>query len=491
MPKSIGHSGFATDGAWHGEVDENNAFKIPWDRTRSRPTIDLDFPLLYGSGTGVNPLVGHWKLDDNLATTALVDETGNSSCIASDNTEDLTTTDAVAGRALSFNGVDEYIDLSDALDVITDKTKLSISFDARIDGADATETIMSIGDGVYNYLYITYSAGNGTRIGGKIDSDNDGGTPTGPYIGPNTIGQFFSVLISFDFANRQIITVINAEMSVTDSIDTAWGDGDTPTVLRFARTLYSAYGEVTIDNIKLYDGCVRPYGAFFAGNGSVEPAIADKSLLFYWDCETTAVNIPSGSTMSLSSGASLTTDHPAVGSKGLKISGGESGASLAVTANDICNFKKGMIGFWFYPDTPSVSKTLFSLMDDADNYIGLRTNWDNELECRALIEIGAVATSAASGNSWLIDANQCWIEVRWDVDEGFFKSYVNGLLDLDLTPSGTWSGDGDGVIYLGNSNYAGTTDGYFDQWFISDDPLCPSLWTVNYQPTHMPEMEIG
>jgi len=55
-------------------------------------------------------LIAHWKMDDNLPTTDVVDSIGDNNGTAQQNTEDISVTGKI-NRALSFNGVDDYINL--------------------------------------------------------------------------------------------------------------------------------------------------------------------------------------------------------------------------------------------------------------------------------------------------------------------------------------------------------------------------------------------
>ncbi len=76
------------------------------------------------SGIVVEQLVGHWTMDDNAATTTVVDSSGNGNDgTAQQNTGDINSPGVIDG-ALSFDGVDDYVNIADdpSLDMTTELT---------------------------------------------------------------------------------------------------------------------------------------------------------------------------------------------------------------------------------------------------------------------------------------------------------------------------------------------------------------------------------
>ena len=66
------------------------------------------------SGGTVNSPISQWKMNDNVATTVVIDSVGSNTGTSTDNTSTMT----VAGKinnALEFNGTDEFITISDAV----------------------------------------------------------------------------------------------------------------------------------------------------------------------------------------------------------------------------------------------------------------------------------------------------------------------------------------------------------------------------------------
>ena len=58
--------------------------------------------------------IAHYKLNDNLATDVVIDETGNNNGTAQQNTEDISTVGKING-ALTFNGSSDFINIDGVL----------------------------------------------------------------------------------------------------------------------------------------------------------------------------------------------------------------------------------------------------------------------------------------------------------------------------------------------------------------------------------------
>jgi len=91
-------------------------------------------------------LIAYYKMDDNLATTTVIDEIGahNGTLNGGDNTEDLST-EGHDGLALDFNGLDDYISVSDdaELDFGTGEFSISCWIDTDTDLTDVIGDIIN------------------------------------------------------------------------------------------------------------------------------------------------------------------------------------------------------------------------------------------------------------------------------------------------------------------------------------------------------------
>ena len=74
-----------------------------------------------------NNLVSHWLMNDDLATTAVLDTTGVNDGVLNVNTDTISVTGKIK-KALEFDGVDDYIEIadSDSLDLGTGDFSISI-----------------------------------------------------------------------------------------------------------------------------------------------------------------------------------------------------------------------------------------------------------------------------------------------------------------------------------------------------------------------------
>jgi len=158
IPANIGDYGLCSDGAWHVDAGNRNKGKLRVDTTRHDPVIEIeDWKIRTGLiGSYEEHLVGHWKMDDNLATTVLIDETGNTNGILSggNNTEDLSQTDAIKGKALLTDGVVDTIDLPES-DTWRDEFTVMIASKPNFSYTSGDETLWAIGNGdeVINFYY--------------------------------------------------------------------------------------------------------------------------------------------------------------------------------------------------------------------------------------------------------------------------------------------------------------------------------------------------
>lgn len=91
-------------------------------------------------------LVAYWKMDDNAASTTVVDETGNCNGTAQQNTEDITATGKI-NTALSFNGTSDYVSISTATSLRFNTGDFSISFWLKRGRSGVDEYIFDMRDG--------------------------------------------------------------------------------------------------------------------------------------------------------------------------------------------------------------------------------------------------------------------------------------------------------------------------------------------------------
>ncbi len=118
----------------------------------------------------------HWKLNDNLATDVVIDETGNNNGTLSDAGGTATTAahsvEGVVDRALSFDSVDDYVDTGNAFQSIW-RNSFSISMWVRPDDGQPTSQEYFLGsNNALNQDRIYVSVLDSGRIRALIESNN-------------------------------------------------------------------------------------------------------------------------------------------------------------------------------------------------------------------------------------------------------------------------------------------------------------------------------
>lgn len=129
---------------------------------------DGGFSAAYTTLLGDADLVGHWRLDDNAASTTITATAGSNGALAGgNNTADITSTDvpiAALDSSLNLDGTADYIDLGDVLDGTAWGDGLKWSFAGWIKLGATSETAMllskflSSGNG--RQFFLRFIAGN-------------------------------------------------------------------------------------------------------------------------------------------------------------------------------------------------------------------------------------------------------------------------------------------------------------------------------------------
>ena len=118
--------------------------------------------------------VAHYLLNDNVATTAVIDEVGSFTGTATDNTSTLSSTDSASnGRSFELNGIDEYIDTGDAFQS-TWRSSFTISLWVKPDDGQPASIEYFLGAtnaGGEDRIYVSLLTTGVIRF--LIESDND------------------------------------------------------------------------------------------------------------------------------------------------------------------------------------------------------------------------------------------------------------------------------------------------------------------------------
>lgn len=482
-------TGFATDGAFHIEP-ANDIAKITWDRTRISPSVVVeDFGFKTGTvGSETDHLVGHWKMDDNAASTTITDETGNYDGVLSggDNTSTISQTDAVRGRSLLTDGSADYIDLSSALAGLTTQNKFAILIKAKPNfsyNVGSTQGLFGAYDGT-DYIVVQYNyTSDYFRLTNTLGALNDA-INTRVFTSDNDLKQWHIFGIHVDVLKGVVFLSLNGEI-IGSSIGTmSWST--TISTFRVGSDVFSNYGAYYIDEVKLFDGCLLPFGGGpFVGNGSVDVNLAHSDVLFHWDCESTSVNIPSTKTVTLGNNAVIASG----GLVGLyefdSVDTSNSYGSVPVVSGDIINPKKGSIRFWAKLNSSSAAyDDFFGFGPDADNTITIGITNTDVLRC--IYRTNAVNTAIANTVAMTI-GRWYYIEMTWD-DVGYLHFYINKIeIGTPQVIANQWNGSYSATLYFAG-NYVGSAgaDVSLDQVFITNNPNTPDLWSVMGLPLHYP-----
>ena len=197
-------------------------------------------------------LVGHWLMNDDLATTAVLDTTGVNDGVLNVNTDTI----SVAGKinkALDFDGVDDYVNVPRNINIEPQNLTLGAWIKpSAVDGNrvifDKPYTAMS--NPYYSYELRIY---NGTIhfmvvVGSYSDDDIIAG-------GTIVANNWYHIVATFDGTMRLYINgVLIAEKSNPGDISYF----DKPLTIGNGQN-YSAPFEGIIDDVRIYDTALTPY----------------------------------------------------------------------------------------------------------------------------------------------------------------------------------------------------------------------------------------
>jgi len=232
--------------------------------TVSNTNIDSDlthFPLLLTLGTSVgtgNDEVAHFKMNDNLATTAVINDVGTNGVLGGgDNTDDL----SVAGKintALNFNGSDDHVDIAD--DDIYSPTDMSISLWMKADTLASDGLYMAFSKfGITDYrdwyiaAYDDDSDGD-CQIRCYVENTNDDGATV---QGTTTLstGTWYNIIATYDGSTGVLNAYLNNSSEGTDTSSAYGVHNSTAGVMIGARYPASPerFFDGAIDDIRVYD----------------------------------------------------------------------------------------------------------------------------------------------------------------------------------------------------------------------------------------------
>ena len=478
---------FTADGAWHIEPNSSDETKLTWDRTRHNPNIVIHDPgFLTGTvGSETDHLIGHWKCDDNAASTVIIDETGlyDGTLEGGDNTEDISQTDAARGRSLLTNGTDDVLDLSVGLAGLTDQKALSLLIKFKPN--------FNYNTGTYQPL-LGFATGSADRITFYYDYLNDqfrfyddlDNYATGYVVksytatNGNECPQWHTLLISLDLASSRAWTTFDGETLEHVLSETDWLS--TLDIFEVGDNYANIYGEYYIDEVKLFDGCLLPFGGGpFTGNGEVDADVAHSDITAYIKGdEATSDPLQIGTGILTITNASHTTGIDGINNSAFDFDG----TSMIVSFQpENINSSKSKISWWYkMTGTPATYARFFNNYDNDTLFRIYRDNSDISIR----LQINTVSAQFATAS--IYDGNWHYIEIYWDENTNIKGCIVDGIVSTENTAAFTapdMSGD---IIQIGYSDLGGV----IDQVSITNNPNTPDCWSVFGKPIHYPLLEI-
>jgi hypothetical protein len=481
--------GFASDGGTHVDLDTTHDAKLTINQTEIN-RVDVLHEASVRTGSVSSPtehLIGHWKCDDNAASTVVVDETGNynGTLVGGDNTSVLSNTDAVRGRSLLMNGTDDYIDLSSALAGLSDDDKftIKIKFKPAFSFNDTTGVaVFYIGSGstdrigvYYNYGYDEFSLYNNLSAAGEENVFGDA------YTSDTLLQEYHTLVVSFDLSNDLVVASFNGVVSsfnITESRSSA---------LSFFYAGYSntsIYGEIYISSIKLIDGCILPYGTLIPGNvngSDTAFSYANSDITTFIQAAVDGASLKIGSgTADYDGTVTLVTGPDGVANSAFYLNDTGSGCAIDITGTGNLDASGGQFAFWFASESSTIG---YLFADGADyHHFCLRSSGSN---LQAYWGNGTFTFTDAL--ALVNDTNWHYIRVIVDKDADEITLEVDGVA---ITASNTVNDRTVGSTFRIGTNTTGTqpTEGYYHGITIAPlgVPILPFVLGANGGPVHAP-----
>jgi len=513
MPtKSIGLSGFATDGAWHIEPDANNNAKITWDRTRYRPNVVIhDWPLISSDGTAeVDHLLERFLFNDDAANSTITASTGNDATWEeSDGTGRNTDNDSVSTDIFRDKGLDTKdtyhtdCDITVYTNAVFKEGTILLSFTPQFAYDDlADQTLFHMRIDANDYIKLVYDAGNAryelrVSYNGSEVVINDSA-----YTSNNDLQQPTRLMASWSQNKTQFFLVKNGQI-VDNGINAAAASGNNPAYMYIGAEsdgdgTSSLNSDIYLDEYKLFDDCILPYGAHHIGNG--EGLLDDinephKDLSWYFDGQAALAkggtdlgdndNPTSGGT------SQFAATSPIVGTNVWDSNGTGNVLTVADTAEDIIDYNKGFIALWFNIQTAIIGGEYLIDVRDTDGSDRISAVFDAAGNIDILYR--SESTDATiTGN--IVCAASVWhyLKITWD-DTGSIYSYINGVENGTAgTITKVWTG-GDGLTWYFSEDYndANGCDVFIGKITMGKKQNTPEIWTNFGKPLWLPLLEVA
>ncbi len=477
LPESIDRGGFASDGAWHFAPDSNGEVEISSSIDRINPVIAVhDYSVKTGSiESPTEHLMGHFHCMDSASTNVVTNLAGLDAAVSAG-----VTADHSVPKGFDTQGI-VWIDLAltEYANDFLRKGTVVLQFTPQHDSATSSYLFAFRDHDGRNRIWCEYISGDSDyRIclewGDVFTLHQFTYNETA-----ETINQQKKITVSWDADNHFIFASLNSH--TLSGTNTGTLEADNPTTAQIG-----AYREVVGDNvfheIKTYDACFLPYGAYFTGNGSVNTSLAHKDLVDYFDCESLTGPTQLNSQVPVVTGTVTQTTDCIVGTNAIQIASNVNYLDIPVTQDLRA---QGCISFWCKTlSTVTSYDSMFALLYDDTNKIQFST--PSSITDPYILYF-ANGTNRRKQFTWDFDiGNWHFYEFKW-IHNSYLGVFVDGLEVSGLAYDGTWE------TMLGMPTTLrlgyGWQEAIFDQIYITNNPNTPQIPTVNGIPIHVPYME--
>ncbi|NOR27625.1 MAG: hypothetical protein GQ540_03740 [Lutibacter sp.] len=486
IPDNIGTDGFASDGAWHFEADNNDDLEIPWDRDRNNPNVQIhDWPML--SGSGDEHLIGHWKLNSVGGSSDFYEEIAAEWGGTSNN---VTAVEAVQGNGIQkSSGTSDYFEVDDT-NIPTEQGTISFWFIPSHDSDNAVfwtaiSNICSISEGDNaNTIGLKGNNGSGANFEWEWHIRDNGGTAhtcDSGLLSANifTAGTPLRIHLCWDSAKGFMAIIVNNRI-VKNLHTSSWTMGESwqssDGNLRFFNDSGGEADTSIIDSLKIYNQPILPYGAYFTGNGSVNTARAHSDVLTYWDCDNTTLNISQETT-------------PAVVQGGATFTGGGvevlTGDTTNITCTDGTSFDmtNSTISLWYKATgSPAAWACLCALSSSSNAFLLMM-----ETATKLTLKINGYQYGVTVPTLW--DGNDHHIRFNWDLGTYNWHLWLDGIYYPVTGFSNFTDPTASGPMYIGNVNGAQPAQGVIRDFHITSKKDTPQIPTIGYKPMWMPTVQ--
>jgi hypothetical protein len=241
----------------------------------------------------------------------------------------------------------------------------------------------------------------------------------------------------------------------------------------------TVYGDFILDEIKTFSEAVLPYGAYFIGNGEVDTAVAHADIqAFIKGDESTTDSLKIGTGTITITGATKTTD----------VEGNANSAILFDASNEVASinyqnidFTIGAIAFWFKSnDTSPPLNAVFFEHTTYTNFSVSRSASNTSLE----FYLNSSSIFLTVPDLW--DQRWHWIKFIWNDTDNIRAVDIDGIrADTDTTAFSDPS-IASGILRIGGDGSTNFIDGTICNFYITNNPNTPEIWTAFGKPLHQP-----